>query len=166
MENMKKEVNKKKQLRCKWLILSASSSIDQDTNLLSLGDIMEEVTLSVPGGKDVIVDNPPTSIAIKFDAVIVWERESNVEGPINLDFKLQYLDPEGKVLIEDISAAVKMESHHKRFRSRIKFNGLPYSRSGTHQFRVVSKDIEKTGKKIVYENNLEVKIIELKKKKG
>ena len=156
---MEKRTTNNKLLKCKWVIPCGSSSIDSNTNLLSLSNVIDEITLT-PDSKEkqFAKKDSPVFVPINMDIMVMWEREEKVEGPIELNFLLQFISPEGKVLVKNNAGVVRMEPHHKRFRTRFQLNGIPIVGFGTYKFRVVSQDEKKTGRKIVCETNLDMKI--------
>ncbi len=138
---MPKEIKKIEILPIKyvWSILCAGSSIDQQTNNLSLYNLIEELTLlrgDVENQKKT-AQSAILPIAFPFQLITLWERSDM--GAIETFVKMQLLDPAEKVLNE-IEYAVKIEAHQERNRFTVNFNAFPFTADGSYQFKSFVKN--------------------------
>lgn len=148
----------KKLLTCKWLIACNSSTIDGDSNNISLLNIFDEIQLGVPESELGISGFKAAPYPL--DIVVLWEREKDIEGPIELPFVVRYTDPKGAQLLE-LPGEVKMEAKHTRYRARFRLNAVPFTDEGEYKFQAVSKDSEKTGTTDLCSSSLHLKINKL-----
>ncbi len=123
-----------------WSILCQSSSIDRDTNRLSLSNVLEEITLKQLGDqaamkeKDTLHSQKPTGIPFDFEIVSVLERlDDKDKGPLTKEAELEFIDPQGNSLLKK-NFEMNFLKGFKRLRYRIKMNGLQITINGTYQF--------------------------------
>ncbi|MES2668755.1 MAG: hypothetical protein V4644_03660 [Patescibacteria group bacterium] len=132
----------KKVVSCKWIIVCGSSTVDGDSNNISLLNVFDEIQIGIPENELKLPGQKAAPHPL--EAVVLWEREEGSVGPIGFPFSVDYTDPSGKVLVS-MSGEVKMEETHKRFRARFKLNAVPFTDAGEYKFVVVSGDVGKTG---------------------
>jgi hypothetical protein len=114
-----------------WSILCEKSSIDTETNLLSLFSCLEEISVVVDkekmkdkGGKFILPAN--------FQLVSFWsldEKEVNKEN--QLITKVELVAPSGEVL-NQFTNSFKVKSGARRFRNRANIQGVPVIGEGRY----------------------------------
>lgn len=142
----------KESIKNVWVILAQSSAIDQNSNTLSLFDILEEIAFQTNGPvpKKMV-------IPINTQLVSLWERGDAV-GKVEFKFKFILRDPKKQILSERESV-LKMEEHHKRSRFRAQLQGMPITVPGMYRYEIVSLEPQKTGgKEFIASVSVEVKI--------
>jgi hypothetical protein len=107
-----------------YAVICSGSSIDGETNNVSLFNILDQITIYDHPKKDGVVSIP-------FEIFTSWIR-TNPEIPSKGNQRITYKDPSGKSLgrvetIIDLSSA-------ERYRNRVKFSTLPVKTSGRHTF--------------------------------
>ncbi len=140
---MTKELNNLQHI---WSVLCMNSVIDQETNNISLNNILEEIQI-----KKNIINLVSTSnknsekkeaILINFELVSFWKKLISKEEKIHFETMIKILDPEGEVL-HTIPQTIEMKENIERFRSRIKFNAMPFTKPGGYIFQInVKKEKE------------------------
>lgn len=138
---MKKIITKKIEfpsVRHVWSILCSSSSIDQQTNNLSLYNLLEEITLVKKeiNEKKKEAKGPYLPILISFQLITLWEKIE--PGLVESRAKIQLVDPEEKILIES-EYDFKIEPHQEKTRYIANLNALPFTTDGMYQFRILLK---------------------------
>lgn len=139
-----------------WSILCQESSIDSESNLLSLFKCVEEISLvlnstEVPKDKKHIVP-------LKFQLVSFWTTENtDVNKDKVLEIKLDFLDPDKKVL-SHFEKKINVKKGSLRFRNRININGLPITKEGRYVFNVLKKKSNKKDHELVAKLPIDVKI--------
>jgi len=116
-------------IRHNWTVVCSHSTIDADTNNISLIEVLEQLSIKGPPFTD---DGEPV-IPIEFDVVTLWSR-SNLDQLCQGQARLQLLAPSGVSLMEK-EYPINLSSH-SRMRSRTRFAGFPLKGSGLYQFQV------------------------------
>ena len=112
-----------------WSVFCSKSSVDRNTNNISLFDVTEQLNLSYEG--DLVAG--PVMVPGEFDLVSLWLR-SNVEKPESPVLRASVIGPNGKTLVGpehkiDLATA-------PRSRSILKMNAVPINGNGYHFFLV------------------------------
>ncbi len=135
MPNIKNE-NKIEHL---WTILCSLSSIDNETNNVSLFNIIEEVAVSpqTTQGKDLGI-NDKKGILLPFEIISLWKRLNDTESIIS-DVKISFLDPNNN-LMQNMGYKMEIKPQHQRMRMRVKANGITVTKQGEYFFLVEIKE--------------------------
>ena len=121
-----------------WSILCEKSIIDQDSNNISLQNVLEQLQLT-PGvdaklGKD--VNSAEKNVPINFELITMWDRVA--KGDIDEQIKIALVDPEGKA-IATTDHPLKLSSSLQRLRFRIRYNGIKVTIPGKYRFSIRMK---------------------------
>lgn len=92
------------------LILAKGSSVDRDTQSLSIFEMIEQMQIQAP--------KYPVNVPVH--AILVFRRASEEEGVIIEPWRLTVTGPDSKTLLSQ-NLEVRMESEHRRQRVRINF---------------------------------------------
>lgn len=137
-----------------WSVLCQKSSIDFETNLLSLFDCIEELSLKIDKNKAPKGDK--LVIPIEFQLVSFWVIEDSSKDNI-LDIKVELLDPDRKSL-NHFESNFSIKKGVSRFRNRANIQGLSVTKSGRYSFNVMQKKEGEKDYKIVSEIPIDIKI--------
>jgi len=113
-------------IRHVWTVACAHAVVDQDSKLVSMFDVIEQI--NIPG--------QPTddqAIGMSIDLVSLWVRtdpQQSGKGRARITFNA----PSGKVLHE-INQDIDL-SNHERLRSKGRFTPVPVPEDGVYCFRV------------------------------
>ncbi len=121
----------------KWGLICGSSSVDVNTNLLSVFSVIDEITVSPP--KKPLPPLPPEgiSIAAQHDFVSVWSRNDLEERKVNAI--LRYRNPDNvELLKKDI--VLSFEKGKKNLRLILKFNGFKLKLEGEYRYEIELTD--------------------------
>lgn len=133
-----------------WSIICEKSSIDFESNLLSMFNCVEEVKVVIDKTKR--PKNDKLVIPVNFQIVSFWSVEdSNKENSVEI--KGEFIDPKGVVLIQ-FENNLKSKKKIKRFRNRANIQKMPVTESGRYYFKILQKKGNKF--KIVAELPLDV----------
>jgi len=111
-----------------WTVACMHAVIDQESNLVSLLDVIEQI--NIPGKPA-----PDKTVGLTLDLTTLWVRE-NPETPEKGRARITLVSPSGaelKSIIMDVDL-----SAHERLRSRGRFVGIPAPEDGRYTFRVDS----------------------------
>src|SRR5437016_4271683 len=102
---MKKDLSPKIKLlpvKHVWSILCASSSIDKETNNLSIYNMLEELTLvkSEVAQKQKELTGPFLLLSLPFQLITLWERAER--GVLDEQARIQVVDPKEKILSDTL----------------------------------------------------------------
>lgn len=122
-----------------WSLICEKSSIDFETNTVSIFNCIEELGIVT----DKLVDQIPLS----FQILGLWE----LEGEKNLALKIEVIDP-NKNIINTLNANFPINGVYKRFRSRLNIQGMPVNKSGRYVIKI-SRKLEDVDK---YKNESEI----------
>jgi len=135
-------------INCVWAMLCKHCIINQETDQISLIEVIEEIVTRRPN-----LDNAQF-LFFETSLVIYWKKEK-LSGQKNEDkFRLKLLSPSQKVLLE----AERNLHFGKKFRSFtiIEFGGLPVPESGFYEFQIQLPNDDHTDWRNVYLVTLEV----------
>ena len=109
-----------------WSIICSGSSIDSESNNVTIYNILEQLSINTPPKEDGI-------IRISFEIISLWARKIS-DKPVQGQELIQLKDPNDNILgsIEVNIDLQKSERHHIRLR----INGLPARMSGRHHFSI------------------------------
>jgi hypothetical protein len=140
-----------------WTIVCKNSSVDKNSNSLSIFNILEEIQLTknpnVPVPKEGIMPAAP----LAYEIITLWSRETKSDNELTANMQTELLDPTNKVLQSNVSE-IKFEKDKSRLRIIVKALGLPITTGGTYHFRVSLKKAADKEYKYVSQVSLEVKI--------
>lgn len=135
-----------------WSIICSNSSIDSQTNLLSLFNCIEEVKLEIDKSK--ISKNNKLVIPANLQLVSLWTiNDFSKENTLNI--KLELIDPVGKTL-SDFSSTLKSKKGDKRLRSITNIQGIPITKNGRYYYRISQKKGDKL--EVVSETPLDINL--------
>ena len=118
-----------------WSIICERSSIDSESNLLSLFNCVEEMKLVVDKTKMPKKDR--LIIPISFQVISFWSIEnSNKEN--STEIKGELIDPK-KLVLNEFKNTLKTKKGIKRFRNRTNFQSMPITENGRYYFKVSQK---------------------------
>jgi len=127
-----------------WAILCQESSIDANTNNVSLFKILEEITFGLNMEElDKLKNNPkfdltkPIALPFSSQLVILWKnlsKNENFEFPVKIILK----DPNEKIL-QEISNNFLFQEGKERLRTVISINGIPLTKPGEYTYSIMVK---------------------------
>lgn len=118
-----------------WTVLCRRSVVDRETNSISLIESVEAIQFGVvqPTGAPA-----PTGLPIDLELVTLWIR-SDRAVPENSRYRvvIQLPDQTEREVGETVSVDLRQ---FERLRSRVNFNGIPFSGPGRYRFLVQLED--------------------------
>jgi hypothetical protein len=135
-----------------WSVLCQKSSIDVDTNLLSLFSCVEELSLTLES-TEALKNN--LVIQTEFQLVSFWAREQ-AEKESSLEVEGELIDAQGKVL-NKFNNNFPVKTGVLRFRNRTNIQGLPITGPGRYLLRLKQRN-EQGEWLVVTELPLDIKI--------
>lgn len=121
-------------MRHVWSVLCSSSTIDRDSNNISLNEVTEQLNIPAEEMPDDLPED--AGIPVQLELVTLWSR-SDLEEEDEGEARLVLDTPEGNQ-IEGEPVAVDLREF-RRFRTRQGFNGLPYDGPGLYEFRIQAR---------------------------
>lgn len=117
-----------------WTVLCQKSSIDVETNLVSLFNCIEELDLVIdkikaPSGNLVI--------PVEFQLVSFWTIENPNKDSL-LEIKIELIDPVGKVL-NGFENKYPIKKGILRFRNRTNIKGMPITNAGRYVIKIMQR---------------------------
>ncbi|HEY0220742.1 MAG TPA: hypothetical protein VGC58_00795, partial [Candidatus Paceibacterota bacterium] len=148
---MPNTIIKNKKIEHLWSVLSGSSSVDQNSNSLSIFNVVEEITINtVPqiAGNNPVGKNSPLgifSLPINLTITSLWQRNDDDKNREDLKVEgiLEFLDPKGKILITN-PVILDFKKEFKRLRAITVINGISFTTQGEYRF-VLKTNSEKKG---------------------
>jgi hypothetical protein len=132
-----------RRIKNNFSFLCASSSVDRDSNNLSIFNIIEEISV----GRENIVqvkvgETFEDAIDIPLELVMTWEQVSNIDVPLSSEVKTKILCPNGDEK-DYISFPFSFERGKKKLRLRLQTRGLPFAGYGAYIFKIYLNDDKK-----------------------
>lgn len=118
-----------------WSIICEKFSVDSQTNLLSLFNCIEEMTLEIDKTK--MPKSEKLVIPVNVQLVSLWTIENFTKENV-LEIKVELIDPQGKTLNE-FSNTLKSKKGDKRLRSITSIQGMPITEGGRYYYRILQK---------------------------
>lgn len=150
-----------------WSVLCQSSSIDRDSNRLSILNTLEEIKIKQiddtgDGDKRVgpqQTSKEPVGVPIEFEIVSMLERLDDKEkGDLTKEAEVELIDPQGGSLLKK-GFEMTFRKGSKRLRYRIRMDGLKVTTSGTYNFYLRIKDAKNSPFTEVAELPLDIKFL-------
>ena len=121
-----------------WSILCSSSSIDSQTNNVSLYNIVEEVGFKLQQTNEQQVNfSEEKKWPFNVEVVSLWKRTN--QGNLVADAKIELLDPSNKKM-QEVLYKLEFKPQHQRMRSIIKMNGITITGQGEYNFSILLKE--------------------------
>jgi len=117
-----------------WTVLCQKSSIDFETNLLSLFNCVEQLDLEIDKSKQLIEN---LVLPIELSLISFWIIEDSNQDN-NLEMKYQLTDPNKKIL-NQFNYKFEIKKGSLRFRNRIHIQGLNISVPGRYTINIMQK---------------------------
>jgi hypothetical protein len=151
-----------KNLQHGWSILCSGTSVDQDTNNLTLFNIIDQISIpedklvKMPGidGKD------KPAAPVGFNLVTLW-RKSETKVAASAEVEVELLDPSG-TMRQKGDYSVDLPEGITRLRSRMQWNGIRVTTSGTYTFKISLKEAGDDKFRKVGEIYLDIQILSAK----
>lgn len=120
-----------------WAIVVRSSSIDIETNAVSLFHALEEINFKgmIPERKDA----EPIAAPVSHELIALFARTDDLKEELRYELKFRMADPNGRTLFEGPAVAV-FAPGKKRLRLRVKNDALFLTIPGEYRFQLVSAD--------------------------
>lgn len=114
-----------------WSVLCKQSIIDQETNSLSIIDVLEQmkIDVSVPSNASF-----PIKVPIQYQIVSMWIKHDK-NKQIRADIQISIVDPE-KSIVSTHTKELLIAKQIERMRSRVKISGFEVTKSGMYEFRI------------------------------
>jgi hypothetical protein len=144
---------------CKSLIVCEKISLDPQSQLLSITNLLDRVFVTVGAHEVDQVGVEYKQIRLPLEIVVFWERGTAV-GEIVTQFKLHFVDPSGKMIFDHVVSEVKMRAETRKFYSLIKLGGIPCAQSGRHTFEIHMNDGDSDVK--LLEDGIEIVMVDEK----
>ena len=123
-------------------MVCGSSSVDQNTNNMSLFNVFEEITINniaaqVSQKQQNIEQGQPAGVLFPHEVITVWSR-INLEQETKAEMKVEFIDPSGKIL-SSVNPAIIFEKGKQRMRIILKINGLQVTKPGEYKYVISLK---------------------------
>lgn len=133
-------------VHCVWGLVCSMSSIDQERNNISLFNVIDQINPPQAFFIDQEKMNKPIIFPVSHEVVLNWRRVLDLsidESEILADFKVNVIDPNGKVL-QETTAPLYFQKNVKMTRARIAMGGFALTTPGNYVYRVEIKQPHKT----------------------
>lgn len=137
-----------------WSILCQESSVDSNTNRMSLFNCIDELTMSFAKKEE--INDKPKNIPLSFDLVSLWIKE--IDEPDVFKILIQFFDPSGEEL-KYFEQGINFEEGKKRLRAIIKVNGFMITSDGTYKVKLSYKQQNNDKYKLVSELPFDVMFV-------
>ncbi|MBU0578764.1 hypothetical protein KKE34_05110 [Patescibacteria group bacterium] len=134
-----------------WTVLCRESVIDNQTNNVSLLNVLEQLEINIAAGVNFSKDKDLV-VPISFELVSLWSRDDTKKKAID-EINISIIGHDGQK-IKTLSKKIEIPKGKKRLRSRFRISGFPVKKSGIYYFVLKINNFKKEIAKIP----LEVKI--------
>jgi len=123
-----------------WSVLCLKSSVDNQTNNISLFDIFEQLEVKITKMEGVDIPEGKINIGLSYELVNYWVKIGSV-GEEKIDIKIDLMDP-SNTTIKTITKELIIPENIKRMREVNKIQGISISQSGIYWISVKIKNGE------------------------
>jgi len=155
MKNDKKKVFS---IRPVWGLICSSASIDQESNNISLFNIISQINIFE---KAFPQENKNNKLPFNHELVVLFRRILNIDidnKEFSVDVKLELVDPNGKILTETIAPLI-FKKNKRQMRFVIRMDSFIYTIPGDYLYKISVKQLNDKSFKISHEIPLEVKSV-------
>jgi len=140
-----------------WTVLCRESVINSDDNNISLNAIFEELTVFIDSkNNDQLTKTKLIKVPnINYEIVSLWYKTEEKKD-VNIEIEVTVVNPDGKEINKFVNK-FNIKPEHKRFRSRLKINGITVQGNGDYWFIVKVRENDNEPFKKVAEVPLQVK---------
>ena len=120
-----------------WTILCGSSSVDQQTNNISLFNIIEQLSLNIKreNWEKALKEKKEGFLArTQFEIVTLWEK-GDLEDETSAEVEVRLVDPKGNVLHKQ-PYQLSFAKQVKRHRQRLTWTGMKLTQAGVYTFSI------------------------------
>ena len=149
-----------------WALLCQNASVDQQTNAVSLFNVIEELTLSPaplntakkPSSTETMDFPAKTQVNTKYSLVVMTERESGMNRDSQVMMRLSITDPAGEKLFSHEFPAQFGFTDKVRARAIINFENMVVTKTGRYTYTISTKSAGEKDFQEQYSTSLVVKI--------
>jgi len=135
-----------------FTVACKGSSIDFESQLISIHEMIDEFTVDVKIDKDIEKINLP----IQFQIVSIWEKEIS-DKDTTIDTLLEFIDPDG-IKLGEFKYQFIFPANKKRFRNRLNINGVALTKSGTYIYKLKKREAESQSYSHIFDCKIDFKI--------
>lgn len=128
---------KQKKVECLWSHIVGSSSIDINSNSLSLFNIIEEISSEVQLQADQV--NAELVLPLSYEVISLWEKSGFSGKEVSQDIIVSLYSPSNK-LLQEFTYTLVIPHNKERMRFRANVTGLKYEVDGKYEFRIGIKE--------------------------
>ncbi|MDB5178966.1 MAG: hypothetical protein JWN01_909 [Patescibacteria group bacterium] len=115
-----------------WTVITQKSSIDQETNNLTLGEVLEELQVGFTGEVKDLTE--AVVIPMNFEVVSMFTQTASKKAQGGT-VQINILDPHKKEL-GNTEQRIEIPANSRRLRSRIRATGFPFTKVGDYTFEI------------------------------
>ncbi len=131
-----------------WSVVCTKSTIDSETNNISLHDVLESVHLELPKGQEHDSARLQADIPMPHEIVSLFARTTDVQKEEALAVQVNLLGPDGKQIGSSEQHLV-IPAGMRRYRTRNRVAGFPIRGVGEYVFEVGIKQADEEGFQVV-----------------
>jgi len=136
---MKKNKEKKSNIKIHWALICKSASVDQNTNMLSVFNVVEELGIKNENNQIELINDTDfkqkINIPTEYNLVISCEKCNLNEDFSSPELKIILKDHKEEILMDNIFP-VRFEADKKRLRTIVSFNNLLVTGVGEYSYIV------------------------------
>lgn len=119
-----------------WSVICNNSSVDQQSNSVSLFNVLEQVAIENKAFDEIsnTTDKKGVLILHKFEIVTLWKIKPNQKS-LKFEQKLELIDP-NKDILDTFTIPLEFEAGKSRLRFKTELPGLKVTVPGDYVFRV------------------------------
>jgi len=139
-----------------WSLICQRSLVDRESNLLSIIDAIEQVTITVPGPVGESSDEPRISMPIH--VVSRFRKLTDTGKELGLEVLYEVRNPAGKMVGDAVPVSIVMKNGIRNYRTRVTLGRVPMNSSGLYMVHVKAREVGEVAYKRVGSAPLEVVI--------
>lgn len=145
-----------------WSVVCSSSSVDRETNNISLFNLIEKLTFNIPTTVlEKVKREEKRSIAfpIEFEVVSRFRRSEAKEG-FAFDYRLRVLNAESRIIFAGQEQKIALKEGIDNIRIRNQFKNIPIQKTGIYKIVIEIRNVGETTFRSVYSIPLDIVVKE------
>jgi hypothetical protein len=124
-----------------WSVLCLQSTVDEETNELSMFKILEELNVTskekLRYGKDGVLKTA-IGLPVTFQLITLWQKLEG-KGAVKFDARIEYVDPSG-ISHKPFDHEIAIPAGKTRARHRFNVSSILVNQSGQYLFKISARD--------------------------
>jgi hypothetical protein len=128
-----------KNIQCETILVCEKAAVDSKTNLLSIQNLTNSITVTVRPEEIEHIGTTPKLIRMPMSVAVCWKQDIGTETAIPFDITLSLKDTAGIKMLVDVPATVQIPKDAVKYYTLYNFpEGFPCTKPGMYTFEIAT----------------------------